>query len=656
MSSENQPIPADSRQKQQRSLKVEKVLVIFRKCCGVRFTHYPVSSPPTFTQQQHYKSHVDDKIDSSMISSGTVSHHRSLPTKESTSLSANDAWPLSTATPTRSYQHTIEKSIVDLPSLLSWWEDKSKDLDRDQELLAFIKEIFRQMHESSQLKRYQLFQQHVALAQQLKRRESQNNNNIHTTDPSMRCFPCLPSMDDPPLLNPLLNNINKVSSVSEDTHRTSIAVPMKISQPKDATTASTLQIQYLDTTASIKNRKWKTATIGNQPLKITGTHPPWPPSTSTIYLKSNFAVEDTLVPTHVPYFGDDDTDDVLSGLSGLFDLEEWKQRGIHGPDYKKVEDDNLLDQALELLIDWVQFMIHILQGTITSKLSDMEDTESYHLKILETIMSRLMKHIASASDREIDFVNSRYLHRMNQQKASKEAIGDCHVILPSSEDTSKVHKLPEVIKAVKIARTNWDYTDKYTTLMDSYRALFCRRCFSYDCNNHGTSYSPSLDLQNELACKKETDGSWNMVPSLTPIRTPNISLSHELSDLQKLLLKRVYLICQGNPSRISLIFRCDEAVIQKHIEEQGLSPADIMTARLSSIREGKDKKTAKKGRYATTSLSKYDRTALKRAYSVEIRPSFEPCDHGFDPCTKDNCSCVQSALFCTKHGSLGALS
>jgi hypothetical protein len=217
-----------------------------------------------------------------------------------------------------------------------------------------------------------------------------------------------------------------------------------------------------------------------------------------------------------------------------------------------------------------------------------------------------------------------------------------------------IHKYPERIKAEKISKTNWDYTDKYTTLMDTYRALFCRRCFCYDCNIHGALYAPSLELQSELASKKETDGSWGMHTSWKP--SNRLPLTHEFSDLEKLLLKRAYLIFQGDPSKISHLFQCDETVVQQEIQEQGLSPTDIMTVRLSSIREGNNHKKAKKGRWNKPSLLKYDRTTLKRAYTSEIKPSFEPCDHGFDPCTKDNCSCIQSALFCTKHCLQGALS
>jgi histone-lysine N-methyltransferase EZH2 len=58
----------------------------------------------------------------------------------------------------------------------------------------------------------------------------------------------------------------------------------------------------------------------------------------------------------------------------------------------------------------------------------------------------------------------------------------------------------------------------------------------------------------------------------------------------------------------------------------------------------------------STSLSQYDKSVLKRAYDAEIRPSFTPCDHGFEPCTQENCSCVQSALLCTKHCVLGPYS
>eukprot|EP00978_Attheya_sp_CCMP212_P035311 scaffold152868_cov24-Attheya_sp.AAC.1 len=52
-------------------------------------------------------------------------------------------------------------------------------------------------------------------------------------------------------------------------------------------------------------------------------------------------------------------------------------------------------------------------------------------------------------------------------------------------------------------------TREYAEVMDSYQNLFCRICFSYDCNIHGNLPKPNLDIQAELAVEKEKNGDWN---------------------------------------------------------------------------------------------------------------------------------------------------
>jgi len=627
-----------------RSLTLEKVFVLFRRYCGVHIAQY---------REDGYSKEVPIMI-TDTESSLTVSTAEKLP---------------SSITPTkRSNRNTLDNTIMDLQSLRSWFENETQDPKREDCILEFVKEVYKSIQEKYQSQRYPLYQTHLASAQQmLQQRQHLPSQHLNG---KTSLFPRLPSMDDPPL-NPVLKKIKESSHNGKSHPKRDFVRPSPSKSSTNASDAVT-QIQYLETTGSVKNRKWKFTDDIPHPFMITGTHPPWPKSVSTIYLKSSYAVEDSLIPTHVPYFGDNDKDDVLTPLFDKEVIEEWKQRGLYGPEYKKMENEKVLDQVLELLLQWIQEMIHMLQddteivpikynhvsadsdsmdGIII--ISDTLENKSSSTSVTEMIMNCLLKHLAIATASEFDkeLVNKRYLQMIHAKEVSND-VPEVQVVEMTGDYLEDIHKQPEGIKAAHIAKTTWEYSDKYSSVMDSYRAMFCRRCFSYDCNNHGNVYAPSLDIQTELACRKETSNSWDIDSSWNASNVPDSPLSNELSDIYTLLLKRAYVICQGNSSKISHLFKCNESVIEQRIQEQGLSPTDIMTAKLSCIGEGNHPKKTKN----KTSISQYNTATRKRGFSKELRPSFEPCHHGFEPCTEANCCCVKSSFLCTKHCSLGAIS
>jgi len=102
----------------------------------------------------------------------------------------------------------------------------------------------------------------------------------------------------------------------------------------------------------IPNSRSSKTTSKHQPLLIEGTHAPRPLSSSCIFLKSHFAVEDEQNLAYIPYFGDDDKEDIVSQLVELGgDAEERMRMAEFGAKYKEEERFEIVDKVLTLLAE-----------------------------------------------------------------------------------------------------------------------------------------------------------------------------------------------------------------------------------------------------------------------------------------------------------------
>ena len=204
-----------------------------------------------------------------------------------------------------------------------------------------------------------------------------------------------------------------------------------------------------------KNNKTYTHTLPAVPLE--GAHEPLPPFTSTMFLKTHYATEDERDLSYVPYFGDDDREDVVSDL---YNTEGREKMMEVGPEYQERAANSVIDETLR---------------TIEIRLCGL----AYRAELRK----RIHRALATLLEQDVERIDHRY--------------SLLHHPPPPSPAAAAVSK-PESLSP-------------YLSVMDSYRQCFCRRCFSYDCNMHGNLQKPDLQLQGELAVQKEVDGYWKEV-------------------------------------------------------------------------------------------------------------------------------------------------
>ena len=217
-----------------------------------------------------------------------------------------------------------------------------------------------------------------------------------------------------------------------------------------------------------KNKLWK-VTLPSA-LFLEGTHEPRPSSSATIFLKTHYATEDEQTLKYVPYFGDDDKDDVVSDL---YNLEDREKQMEFGPEYQERDTNDVIDETLIL----------VQKRLADSGLDGKTDITTGAIPKRNTLQNRINDVLADIMDEYRSRVHERFemVCRHGGKKSSAASPKKC--------TTKKLHS--------------------YLDAMDTYRPLFCRRCFVYDCNMHGNLNKPSLELQGELAVQKEREGFWS---------------------------------------------------------------------------------------------------------------------------------------------------
>jgi len=187
--------------------------------------------------------------------------------------------------------------------------------------------------------------------------------------------------------------------------------------------------------------------------------------------------------------------------------------------------------------------------------------------------------------------------------------------------------------------------ESFLVTMDSYRSLWCRRCYTYDCNLHGIRDKQSPNTQLAIALRKEASGFWAKSDvdgdCTSADATKLVPRVHELSTFQQSLCKPMMSIMNGDFSKIARVLRAPERLVQDFAARHQLTPISVSPPRPT------------KSNHPYFSVKNYKQPFYNRYRDAEIFPFFFPCAHD-EECSEETCSCIDSSHFCTLACGWGA--
>ena len=407
----------------------------------------------------------------------------------------------------------------------------------------------------------------------------------------------------------------------------------------------------------LQSRRWKNHQI-IEPITIENVITERPTSKSTVFLKSNYTAEDERDLNFAPYFGDDDEDETEI-LQELFDTQKRDELLDSGPEHVQEDRNSFIDEVLEAVLkDWEQRLASLPNTRLRTDLLN-----------IETIMCRVHDHIALTKGFDHEDIRQRcaLIFESRMEKVFLGKVSPAEVSKVSSKDSSSL----EVTKNSEFITDDRVY---YGDMMDSFRHLFCRRCFVYDCNRHGIVAQSNLELQTTLAMRNEKEKSWQGTQQMRKGPSENITADvslkessgdgncenenidtkessrppKPLSTIQRAVCEHAYQIFDGDLNKIGTVLNAQAEDIESHARKESIQLVSYEQKYCQLVGTADRKSRKKKRKHDDTSMNKFDQAWLKRVETAEIFPAFEPCDHP-EPCSEETCSCAQNAHFCTKH-------
>jgi hypothetical protein len=449
-----------------------------------------------------------------------------------------------------------------------------------------------------------------------------------------------------------------------------------------------------------------------QPLIIQGSPKARPLSTAIVFLRGLVYSQDDETLTHLPYFGDEHNDlsEVLGmeprtstgsnknnnvslnkndsdddEIIGVWDIAHRQALLELGPLYKREEETEVLKQLLIQVLGKLENFGNSVRYPGSSKLIDVVAHVTLIKKerireIWQSLRLENMSHTAEIIGQDFGVgYNGFRTGTKDGEDGSLQREG-------WSNGSSTISKQGK-------SNSCSDKPLPYETLMDSFRSLFCRRCFTYDCNLHGNINNvKGSDLQGELAFENEQEQYWEKIfddkgrwerlintkaadrnlcipcqPNHSSSEKPRSIDDHysnnaatnsvasasanqnssDLTSLQKSICSRAFLIFNGNINEMSKAMGADPLAVAFYVKEHNIhinSPVHLT----EDYHKRKVKGDLKNSQFY--SMKNYNTLWLKRVEKAKSNQFclLYPCDHN-GLCNEMNCSCIDNAWFCTKH-------
>ncbi|ETM40368.1 hypothetical protein L914_13665 [Phytophthora nicotianae] len=349
--------------------------------------------------------------------------------------------------------------------------------------------------------------------------------------------------------------------------------------------------------------------------------PPIPTATMWTALTKNYEVEDEPTLKYLPYFGDDDEEDVVS-------------------EFYQIKQQRTSACEVEFTKEMCEGVLRTLQSTWDLTSSDLKRVASV-IHVEEEVLVEVHK-------------NLRVSQRAAKKKRRTEAMA-------ANTQTNSTLPNGDLDFADQTNISMEKYFELYEQSVDSYRSLFCRRCCVYDCDYHGCIEQPKLKISEQNAVvlnlkEKETMinrgrncgnhcflGQMSSSSANGFSKASAISATFGWNKQARILCARTYFLCSGNFCEMAKILG-DKTCME--VAEM-CAYYDINDRSLpKEVRPPPKSRRSRKKKNSRMSISHLQNSQNGVVNSVQIK--IEPCSHE-GPCEPGVCSCVEDGIFCSKH-------